>query len=111
MYCQFRTSPHCLPFIKFNRSILDKTIQAADDALERGSNLPETTTITRKKLLVVMCILLTEMCERLTYYSVAANVSLFGTSKLKYTSAEAADIMNIFSGKLSMFCSVKVLSV
>lgn len=51
-----------------------------------------------QKLLVVMCILLTEMCERLSYYSVVANMVLFCTSVLKFTSNDAATISLVFSG-------------
>lgn len=56
--------------------------------------------MTRKKFLVVLCILLTEMCERLTFYSVVANMALYGTSVLKYSSTTSADMTNIFSGKI-----------
>ncbi|KAK7111645.1 solute carrier family 15 member 4-like [Littorina saxatilis] len=54
--------------------------------------------MTKKKLVVVICILVTEMCERLTYYSVVANIVLYGTSVLKFTSTDAANIANIFTG-------------
>nr|KAG5685480.1 hypothetical protein BaRGS_013091 [Batillaria attramentaria] len=45
-----------------------------------------------------MCILVTEMCERLSYYSVVANLVLFCTSVLDYTSNDAATISLVFSG-------------
>ncbi|OWF40362.1 solute carrier family 15 member 4-like [Mizuhopecten yessoensis] len=48
--------------------------------------------------LVVVCILMTELCERLTYYSVVANLVLFCTSKLDIPSSDAANISLIFSG-------------
>lgn len=54
--------------------------------------------ITKKRILVVLCILLTEMGERLTYYSVVANIPLYCTSVLKYSSTVAANISNVFSG-------------
>lgn len=54
--------------------------------------------ITGMKLAVV-CILVTELCERLTYYSVVANMVLYCTSKLKYTSDDASFVTLIFSGK------------
>ncbi|KAL8604549.1 hypothetical protein ACOMHN_015833 [Nucella lapillus] len=54
--------------------------------------------LTAKRLLVVVCILVTEMGERLTYYSVVANVPLYCTSVLGYTSTTAANISQVFSG-------------
>ncbi|KAK3091819.1 hypothetical protein FSP39_022886 [Pinctada imbricata] len=50
------------------------------------------------KLLVVACILLCELCERLTYYSVVANLVLFCTSKLKLSSSDASSVSLVFSG-------------
>ena len=55
--------------------------------------------MTTKKMLVVICILLTEMCERLTYYSVVANIVLYGTSVLKFSSTQSANVANIFTGE------------
>lgn len=46
----------------------------------------------------VACILLTELCERLVYYSVLANMILFCTSKLDMSSTTAATINLVFSG-------------
>lgn len=60
---------------------------------------PKKQKVTSKKLVVVVCILLTEMCERLTFYSVGANTVLFGTSVLKYSSTDAAHVANIFTGR------------
>ncbi|KAJ8318802.1 hypothetical protein KUTeg_003893 [Tegillarca granosa] len=56
------------------------------------------TKITGKKLLVVGCILTTELCERLTYYSVVANLVLYCTSVLDLTSSTAATVSLVFSG-------------
>lgn len=56
--------------------------------------------ITGKKLLVVGCILTTELCERLTYYSVVANLVLYCTSVLQLTSSTAATVSLVFSGKI-----------
>lgn len=60
--------------------------------------------ITGKRLFVVSTILLTELCERLTYYSVVANMVLFCTSVLKYTSDEAALVTLIFAGIVLCCC-------
>ncbi|EDV27429.1 uncharacterized protein TRIADDRAFT_12575, partial [Trichoplax adhaerens] len=43
-------------------------------------------------------ILLTELCERLTYYSVSANLVLFANTHLGFTNPEAASINFIFTG-------------
>ncbi|KAK3091507.1 hypothetical protein FSP39_020322 [Pinctada imbricata] len=50
------------------------------------------------KLLVVVCILLCEFCERLTYYSVVANIVLYCTSTLKLPSTDASTVSLVFSG-------------
>ncbi|XP_052070570.1 solute carrier family 15 member 4-like [Mytilus californianus] len=55
---------------------------------------------TRKKLFIVGCILMTELCERLTYYSVVANLILYCTSTLDISSTGAARISLIFSGSV-----------
>ncbi|KAL8587503.1 hypothetical protein ACOMHN_000909 [Nucella lapillus] len=51
-----------------------------------------------RKVVVMACILLTEMCERLSYYSVVANLVLFCTSALKYSTSDALTISLVFSG-------------
>lgn len=48
----------------------------------------------------VACILLTELCERLVYYSVLVNMILFCTSKLEMSSTTAATINLVFSGSV-----------
>ncbi|XP_071129733.1 solute carrier family 15 member 4-like isoform X1 [Mytilus edulis] len=57
---------------------------------------------TRNKLFIVGCILMTELCERLTYFSVIANLILFCTSTLNISSTGAARISLIFSGAVSI---------
>uniref|UniRef100_A0A0B7AD16 Major facilitator superfamily (MFS) profile domain-containing protein n=1 Tax=Arion vulgaris TaxID=1028688 RepID=A0A0B7AD16_9EUPU len=52
----------------------------------------------KKKLLVTLCILITEMCERLTYYSISAGILLFCTSKLNYAETDATTINQVFAG-------------
>ena len=56
--------------------------------------------ITKDRLFTVASILVTELCERLTYYSVVANMVLFCTSKLNYSSKDASVITLTFSGKI-----------
>ncbi|KAK3591726.1 hypothetical protein CHS0354_019495 [Potamilus streckersoni] len=60
--------------------------------------VPETQGRLRDRIAVIACILVTELCERLTYYSVVANMVLFCTSKLKLTSDEASNVNWVFTG-------------
>lgn len=48
--------------------------------------------------IIVLCILLTELCERLTYYSVSANLVLFANTHLGFTNPQAASLNFIFTG-------------
>ncbi|ESO87044.1 hypothetical protein LOTGIDRAFT_229242 [Lottia gigantea] len=54
--------------------------------------------VTSSKILVVASILVTELCERLTFYSVSANMVLYCTSVLKYSDPDATSISLVFSG-------------
>ncbi|XP_060577715.1 solute carrier family 15 member 4-like [Ruditapes philippinarum] len=54
--------------------------------------------ITGERLFVVASILVTELCERLTYYSVVANMVLFCTSELNFSSDDASVVTLVFSG-------------
>ncbi|XP_071104488.1 solute carrier family 15 member 4-like [Haliotis cracherodii] len=59
--------------------------------------------MTIKTFGVVACILVTEMCERLTFYGVSGNLVLFCTSVLKLTSQDAANIQLVFTGTSYLF--------
>ncbi|XP_072051178.1 solute carrier family 15 member 4-like [Amphiura filiformis] len=50
------------------------------------------------RLHIVLCILFCELCERLTYFSIAGNLVLYCTSTLHLTSQTAATISLVFSG-------------
>ncbi|XP_035669051.1 solute carrier family 15 member 5-like [Branchiostoma floridae] len=50
------------------------------------------------KLQVTICILLVELAERVTFFSVIANMVLFCTVELDYTSATAVSISHVFIG-------------
>ena len=56
--------------------------------------------ISGQKLMVVLCILATELCERLTYYSCLANMVLFCTTTLEMTNNDASSVSLVFSGKM-----------
>ena len=67
-----------------------------DDVKEE--NVPQKQGITKERLFVVLSILATELCERLTYYSVVANMVLFCTSILKMSSDDASVVTLVFAG-------------
>ncbi|BFZ03584.1 hypothetical protein BsWGS_06623 [Bradybaena similaris] len=58
----------------------------------------ESITSNKKTLLLTLCILVTEMCERLTYYSITANLILFCTAHLDIPQATATTVNQVFSG-------------
>lgn len=65
---------------------------------EKG-DVAEEKKMTSAKLFVVGSILVTELCERLTYYSVVANMVLFCSSILNYSDDDASVITLVFAGK------------
>ena len=58
--------------------------------------------LSRKKLLVVICILFVELCERLTYYGVAANLIFYCKDVLNLASPLPSTIALAFQGKFKM---------
>lgn len=70
----------------------DTPLDLKDEEQQKSSK------IRGKTGLVVICILMTELCERLTYYSVVANLVLFCTSHLDLPSGDAATVSLVFSG-------------
>ncbi|XP_036360636.1 solute carrier family 15 member 2-like [Octopus sinensis] len=68
--------------------------------LEKAESLAEEKENRSNKiiLLSVICILIMELCERLTYYSITANLVLFAKNKLKYDNSISSYIVQIFSG-------------
>lgn len=47
---------------------------------------------------IVLCILVTELCERLTYYSITANLILFCQTKLQFSTPDSSNIAAVFAG-------------
>ncbi|XP_064623127.1 solute carrier family 15 member 4-like [Lineus longissimus] len=67
-------------------------------SVDSESNIPESKEEKRTRLGVTLCILFTELCERLTYYSIVGNLVLFLTNFLGFGSADAVTITLIFTG-------------
>ncbi|KAK7004519.1 solute carrier family 15 member 4 [Biomphalaria glabrata] len=61
---------------------------------------PKVPIFSPQKLAIVLCILFVELCERLAFYGVNANLVLFCTSILDYTSNDATNVSLIFSGSV-----------
>ena len=57
----------------------------------------------RKRYLVVLCILFVELCERLTFYGVAANLVFYCKDVLKLSSPLPSTIALAFQGELNIF--------
>lgn len=51
-----------------------------------------------RKFLVVICILVTELCERLTYYGLRANLLLFSSTELNLDPPWPTTICYLLSG-------------
>ena len=52
----------------------------------------------------VFCILATEVCERLTFFSITGNLVIFATNELGYTSVQAITINLLFVGTYHKRC-------
>ncbi|KAH9504087.1 hypothetical protein Btru_067696 [Bulinus truncatus] len=61
---------------------------------------PKVPIFSPQKLATVLCILFVELCERLSFYGVNANLVLFCTSILDYSSNDATNVSLIFSGSV-----------
>ena len=73
-------------------------------------NDPDTPTSPRASIFTcaVVCILFTELCERLTFYGIQGNLVYFATESdhLDMTPAHASILSYVFSGKALRFISL-----
>jgi hypothetical protein len=96
----------------------------ADNSLERTGSLSDTSPLIRSSTPVVndretptfprtsiftyavICILFTELCERLTFYGISGNLVLFATEgdHLKMTPAQASILAYLFQGTVVNYC-------
>ncbi|XP_046366557.1 solute carrier family 15 member 4-like isoform X2 [Haliotis rufescens] len=88
------------PLLQGDKMATKKTYEKSLDEFSASEQLPGKTKVKLgpTKVFVVTSILICELCERLTYYSIVANLILFCTSTLKYSSPDAATISLVFSG-------------
>ena len=70
---------------------------------EDGPNSVEQPSRMRTRYLVVLCILFVELCERLTFYGVAANLVFYCKDILKLTSPLPSTITLAFQGIICVF--------
>ncbi|XP_078366337.1 solute carrier family 15 member 4-like [Oculina patagonica] len=75
--------------------LVDSTETQAENS---GSHLQEPPTSTKTRYLVVLCILVVELCERLTFYGVTANLVFYCKDVLKLDSPLPSTIALAFQG-------------
>ena len=75
---------------------INSEVEDGPDSVEQPSRM-------RTRYLVVLCILFVELCERLTFYGVAANLVFYCKDILKLTSPLPSTITLAFQGIICVF--------
>ncbi len=92
-----------------NRKYSEKSLTASYDSSYAGSLRavspygPKATEF-GPFLPVVLCILFTELCERMTYYGISGNLLVFLNTDLQVDSALASSIVLAFTGNYAQSC-------
>lgn len=76
----------------------EKTALISVRGWEMGEPIARPSIWRGKQVVLVACILFTELCERLTFYSVTANLLLYGTTVLDLESTTATSVSLYFTG-------------
>lgn len=108
-YFNSRLSAHHVTSYNQHQIILANTgkMEAGDDektalisvrGWEVGEPIARPSIWRGKQMVLVACILFTELCERLTFYSVTANLLLYGTTVLDLESTTATSVSLYFTG-------------
>ena len=66
-----------------------------------GSRVQERASVNRRRYFAVLCILFVELCERLTFYGVTANLVFYCKDVLELSSPLPSTITLAFQGKVS----------
>ncbi|CAL1546200.1 unnamed protein product [Lymnaea stagnalis] len=84
-------------------SAISKSNKGDNDLEQDGIEDKSESTISRHRTTVTLCILMTEMFERLAFYSVSANMVLYCTSKLGFSTVDATTTSLVFSALANLF--------
>ena len=80
----------------------NKESQQAYSSIEAGCRSALERPMKLTRYLVVLCILVIELCERLTYFGITVNMVFYCQNVLKLASPLPSTINLVFQGKLSL---------